>query len=383
MKRSISYWDPLFIPQKRVPKNVDVVIVGAGIAGCSAALTLQKSGVSFVILERFSAIGSGISSRDIAVSRLGVGDNPFRLSSSLGNILTQQILQYTHQNAHWLIENGFNLNQGGLTIAKNEAEGEEITQSIDILRKLGWTIEEWSPEKINLELNTSGLKNGYYYPLDISYSPSRFFAHCQKLESSVVPNCIVKEVASGSNLIVRTSLGEINCEILLVACNAQSRSVDPFFEDKITPVRLQTIAVPHTGKGSLPSNCQFGYLQWRDINNHRLLSGCRWGTAHLEIGENDDSVVSKPIGGHLRNLAKQCFGFEKEPTHEWTGIMGFSCDGLPLIGQLPGASDIIACCAFSGNQGSLGFKAGQSAARLILDGEDPDLPDLFLPGRFL
>ena len=63
--------------------------------------------------------------------------------------------------------------------------------------------------------------------------------------------------------------------------------------------------------------------------------------------------------------------------------MGFSCDGLPLIGALPGCTDIIACCGFNGSQASLAFQAGLSVASLVTEGRDPILPRQFQPARFL
>src|SRR5215831_8065953 len=47
------------------PTTVDVVIVGAGIAGLSAAYELQKRGCSFVILERGSRAGGVILSEQV------------------------------------------------------------------------------------------------------------------------------------------------------------------------------------------------------------------------------------------------------------------------------------------------------------------------------
>ena len=382
MRRTQSHWQALSLPPRPLPSHVDVVIIGAGIAGCSAALELHRAGISFALLEQHSAIGTGISSRDIAHAKLGLGDNPARLYNGLGKEITQDILQYTYENSLWLIEQSLDLQRGGLYVAKNQAEALELQQSVDILQKLQWPVQAWSSKKIQRTLQANQLCDGYYHPNDVSYSPTQFFQHCRNIAEHIITNCQVLSIHSLSTLEVETSRGRLACEIVIIANNSHAPSVDDFFIDKITPVRQQTLAIPINTQ-QLPVHCQFGYIQWRDINNIRLVSGCRWGTPHLETGEDNDAIVSPQIGHHLRNFIDKTFGFSDDPLLEWTGIMGFSCDGLPLVGPLPGASDILACCGFSGHQSALGFRAGQSMARLILDGHDPSLPNCFLPSRFL
>ena len=382
MTRTVSHWQPISIPAQDLPTSVDVVIIGAGIAGCATALELHRCGVSVAVLERHTTLGSGMSSRDIAVSTLGLGDNPFRLYQGLGEQKTQQILHYTYENSQWLLANHSGEQCGSLKIAHNSSEAEEIEQSVEVLQRLKWPASRWSAEQINQYYQAEGLHNAYEMPLDVSYNPTTFFQRCSLLKNTIFLSCTVQDISSSESLQIQTNRGTLRCEFVVLANNVDSPRLDPFFNDKITPVRLQTIALSNDTPRR-PAHCQFGYIQWRDQGATRLISGCRWGSPHLEIGESNDSVVSVKIGQHLRRFAQQRFNLTSRAVQEWTGIMGFSCDGLPLIGPLPGAFDIIACCGFSGNQSSLGFRAGQSVARLILEGKDPNLPEIFQPRRFL
>ena len=43
-----------------MPKTTDVVVIGAGVVGCSVAYYLAREGVNVIVLER-EAIGSGAS----------------------------------------------------------------------------------------------------------------------------------------------------------------------------------------------------------------------------------------------------------------------------------------------------------------------------------
>ena len=129
---------------------------------------------------------------------------------------------------------------------------------------------------------------------------------------------------------------------------------------------------------------QYGYIHWRDEGELRLLSGCRWATPHLEQGETDDSIIVPEIEKALIRTAKQCF-LEKEIQieHRWSMIERKSCDGLPLVGAVPGRDHVVACTAFQGRLLGLGFAAAESISELVLNGTTSALPSNFSTRRFI
>ncbi|MDQ3512807.1 MAG: FAD-binding oxidoreductase, partial [Chloroflexota bacterium] len=66
----------------------------------------------------------------------------------------------------------------------------------------------------------------------------------------------------------------------------------------------------------------------------------------------------------------------------WAGIMGFTADGLPLIGRFPGRDGLTVAVGFNGGGFSWAAITGQIVAALV-SGDDPGF-DLapFDPGRF-
>ena len=66
MTKYTPYWwegQPNYSESNRASKNADVVIVGAGFTGLSAAITLAKSGVSVVVFDS-EELGYGASTRN-------------------------------------------------------------------------------------------------------------------------------------------------------------------------------------------------------------------------------------------------------------------------------------------------------------------------------
>jgi glycine/D-amino acid oxidase-like deaminating enzyme len=63
----------------------------------------------------------------------------------------------------------------------------------------------------------------------------------------------------------------------------------------------------------------------------------------------------------------------------WSGTMGFSSDGLPLIGPIPGASGggdprLWFCGGFTGHGLSMAYRAAHAVVASMLDGADNLLP---------
>jgi glycine/D-amino acid oxidase-like deaminating enzyme len=116
-------------------------------------------------------------------------------------------------------------------------------------------------------------------------------------------------------------------------------------------------------------------------------------SAHLvNPRDNEESIVAK---SHLRGILPSVFGEEiaaDEPPRvkaSWTGIMGFSLDGFPLLGRLPtdalervnqsqqGAEWVAA--GFSGYGMVNSWLCGRAVAEMVLGNPIPDwLPEQFL-----
>ena len=99
------------------------------------------------------------------------------------------------------------------------------------------------------------------------------------------------------------------------------------------------MAIPHRTKHlDMMCEAQYGYIQFRDThkNNdmYRLLSGCRWATPHLEVGEETEDVIEAISQAQWRFAAKYfsfCSTKQPDPSEviQWSAIQTHSCDGLP------------------------------------------------------
>lgn len=63
--------------------SYDVIIVGAGVAGCALAYQLSFSNVSVLVLDKRHDVGAGTSKANSAIIHTGFDDKPGTLSSEL------------------------------------------------------------------------------------------------------------------------------------------------------------------------------------------------------------------------------------------------------------------------------------------------------------
>ncbi len=76
--------------------------------------------------------------------------------------------------------------------------------------------------------------------------------------------------------------------------------------------------------------------------------------------------------GYLDAYLRQHFPDVTAPVERrWAGIMGFSVDGLPLVGTLPGMDRVGFAVGFTGHGLAFGAGVAERAVDHLLTGADP------------
>ncbi|MEC7988217.1 MAG: FAD-dependent oxidoreductase [Myxococcota bacterium] len=383
------FQNPL-LDKKTPPSVVDVSIIGASLHGLYLSYLLRQAGLKVSVFEERSEVASGFSRRSIGQAQLGLGDNPYRVGLSLGKEGLQKILRFSARSLNLLSQwNGF-YPTGGLEIAKDPREEEEIRLSWSISKELGFPNEHWPAKKLQGTLKVPSLLSGRFLPqegiADLYVLTQNLFQHARQEGVSVHCPIRIHEIQDGNHgQIIIHEQGETRTEVTVYTSGLNIPRLLPYLADKHTTVRAQAIGYKRTTPSHLwGCRAQYGYVYWRDYLDYRLLGGCRWATTHLEQGETDDTITVPKIEDFLRAFAQKDFG-EENPivTYRWSGIEERSCDGLPIIGTLPGRIDTLLCTALQGKELGLGFAGAEAIGELLIHGQSSTLPDIFSPRRFL
>ena len=171
----------------------------------------------------------------------------------------------------------------------------------------------------------------------------------------------------------------------MVAAGAGAGSVHPWFEPMIYPVRLQGLRVPGAELAAPPTLARHRFEAWVGEPEGSLgFVGCRWAEQpEMEAGVTDDRATSAAVQARSREFLQALKpDLDLSGATSWTGIAAASCDGLPLVGPLPGRPRVLSLCGWGGWGLSWIEQAVDDVARAVLGaGEAQDTPEPLRPRR--
>ena len=403
-----------------LPSASDVVVIGAGLTGASAAYHLRSSNLKVVLLER-SAPASEASGRNggnfelfpensvgiyrgLAPGRLAYMKRCYpRVRNEILEAVSERqaslVLGLALKNRNLLKQTIFDENlacdfspRGWLHIAADENEEQSLCDEVLLAAEQGQTIEIWSRKKIREEFGINARFLGRFIPGDGTYHPVKFV--CGELQCAVnagvslYTNTEVKQLILGeTRQKVVTDRGTITAQTVILATNAFTKTLLPdlsaiqAYQSQIQVT--ERVADRVQGRIVTSDNGPVFFNQPRD--------GASYPYAPLLMGGGDDRPMKNP---HSRRRSPKVHeqllrirnSFYPElrgqpPSAEWVGPMAFTPDGLPCIGfYRPG---IIVAAGYNGYGGTYATVAGFAAAEMALTGQTPEwVPaDIFSPVR--
>ncbi|OIW24542.1 DAO-domain-containing protein [Coniochaeta ligniaria NRRL 30616] len=195
---------------------------------------------------------------------------------------------------------------------------------------------------------------------------------------------------------VATPRGTVVAGKVVVATNGYTAAILDRFRGVIVPLRGQVTAQrPGSGMpfgGCLPTTYSFIYEGGYEYMATRpsgslfagdVVIGGGLGKAEdgglEEYGTTDDTSVNPTISEYLRGALPRYFGSnwgedspEGRVRAEWTGIMGYSPDGYPFVGEMPGQEGLWISASFQGHGMVLCWKCAEALVEMMegRDGEE-------------
>jgi glycine/D-amino acid oxidase-like deaminating enzyme len=350
--------------------HVDVAIVGAGITGCAAALSLAQAGRRVRIHEA-RTVASGASGRNGGFVLRGGAARYDVARESYGADAARELWHRT-QAALDRMEKlaGDELRRpGSLRLAADPEERTAIRAEYEALREDGFEVE-WRDElPPRLAAHFDG---AMFHPRDGAMQPAVFVRRlaAAALEAGV-------EIVEGD----RVEVDDLDADDVLVATDGYGRGLIPELEHAVWPARGQVVATEPLAERlfDYPHYARQGFDYWQQLPDGRIvLGGFRDFSIMSELTDVEETtpVIQEALDDFLLEL----LGSAPKVTRRWAGIFGLTQDLLPLVG--PVRDGLWIAAGYSGHGNVLGFMCGEIAARAIL-GEDDSLLDLFAPARLI
>lgn len=388
--------DPTPSPRPALAGEVraDVVIIGGGLAGVSAAYTLSQAGVSVVLLEE-GLIAGAATGRNAGFILQGTAERYDRAISLMGRERARAIHAWSLVNhdhmAAVIADEGIDCayrRAGSLQLAGSPAEEAELIASAALLNEDGFEARLLSEAELDPIYPAAGFRMAVHLPRDGELHPAAFVRgaaqSAERKGARLFEGSPVRGFsAPGMGAVeVETPGGRVCAEVALVCVNARVGQLLPWFADKVDPVRGQMLATaPAPRIFELPIYADHGFDYWRqDALGRVVLGGWRNLDPGSEVGFDD--VLHPGIQARMEAFIRRFAPLrEVAITHRWSGIMGFSRDGLPMVGPAPGAPGALVAAGFTGHGFGFAWLAGEALATLVTEGQHP-VSDTFSPRRF-
>lgn len=368
--------------------EVDVAVVGGGLSGASTAYWLRKLNPALrIVLVEAGHLGAGASGRNAGFLLQGATGNYQQDLAHYGEDVVQRVWAWTRANRDGLLSAldpaAFSYEAtGSLTVAGDETEDEQLRASAAPLQALGYAAEYWPAETVAERLQSRGFGGGLYLASNGAFHPARLVYHiADRAEVQVLTHHPVEAVeAIPDGIRLHTPLQSISARQAVFALNAYLPRLFPDLAPLIRPVRAQMLATEpmETRWLPMPVYTHGGYYYLRqDAAGRVLLGGARHLHEEAERGFADETT--EVLQTDLRAYLNRHFpAAEDVPTAmQWSGVMGFSKDHLPLVGPCAGYPGSWWVGGYTGHGMAFGFRMGRLLAECVLGVPEPEGLDLF------
>jgi glycine/D-amino acid oxidase-like deaminating enzyme len=259
---------------------------------------------------------------------------------------------------------------GSMLLALDDTEAEDLERTADALLDDGIAVKFMGNDPTK-----RGFAAAVVQPGDAGVHPARLtqaLAQSSGAELWEWSEVFGWERLADGRLEVKSRRVTVRCERMALCTNAYAPLMDAYFEGKVVPTRGQIFVTEPLGKTVLSQLCygDYGYEYFRQLPDGRfLLGGWRHHFRDMEAGYEDK--VTPEVQGGLEGFMVRYFpeAVGAKITHRWSGTMGFSADGLPLVGSLPGEPNVYFAVGFTGHGMGFGLATAERLAAHMLFGQ--------------
>lgn len=335
-------------PSCALPPKADVVVVGSGFTGLSAALTLLDKGRSVVVIDS-GVPGYGASTRN--GGQIGSGNQKFRVkhlielrgADKAAALLREgtRMLEYIEELVTKEKIECYFRRCGRFRGAIRPAHYDAMARDMEDLKRVAGVESYMVPKaEQHTEIGSDRFFGGSVLPNDASLHPALYhaglMARVEERGGSIVGMAGARSIArEGNGFRVVTDAGPVTCGEVLVATNGYTDGLVRPLRRRIVSIRSGLIATaplsPEIMARLMPKNRVYG-------NTNRVFYYFRAAPDESRIvwGGRAGRFPGVRAFGHLaRDLLSVFPDLGDTPvTHAWDGTIGYTYDEIPHLGRM-------------------------------------------------
>jgi sarcosine oxidase subunit beta len=372
-------------------KRPDAIVVGGGVVGCSIAYRLAECGKRVLLIER-RGLASGASGRNGGMT--GAGSSMYSEAGAAVYSVTTANLALIKALPEELGADFELTLPGTVDIAMTEAQHEHLVESTAIQRESGIDVEmldRQQAQDVMPALSDAALGaqfahgRGHLWPFGLVHA---FAAAAARLGAEFRVGEPVERLLRSGDRVVGVQVGgeSIFADDVVLATNAYTPTLLPDLpKGAIVPARGQILVTqPVPPILPRPFGNNFDKEYGRQVPGGPILCG---GYRRLDedegLGHYEERVSAPVLSGIARCLTTLFPALAGvKVVRCWAGIMGFTADGLPLIGRMESVPGLTVAAGFNGVGFSWAAITGKIVARLLTGNQPGFNLAPFSPDRF-
>jgi len=360
--------------------DVDVCVIGGGLAGLTAAREIARLGWSVVVLEEkrvaWSASGRncGFVLPGFAADIIGIVDRLGLDQAKKLWALADAGLEYVRASIDECNMADVQPRRGWLDVSKVDTGDEMIAQVGMLGQEFGAAVEGWPTERVRDVLRSERYFHAIYYPNALHIHPlnyalglaraaeeagARIFEHTRALE--IDPAGVRKRVLTTAALV--------RADHVVLAGNTLIAGLMPQLAETLLPVTSYVAVTEPLGErlghaiaySGAVSDSRFANYHYRIVDGDRLMwagSGGPFARDPRRVANTFKAAIARTYP-QLGDVAI---------AYAWAGTMGFAVHRMPQIGEVsPG---LWIASAFGGHGLNTSAIAGNLIARAIAENDD-------------
>ncbi len=356
-------------------QNYDVIVIGAGVIGCSVAYHLARLGAKSVLVLEQSQIGAGTTSQSSGILRthysvpenVALAKDSWKVFTDFANYLGDSDAAAGLVKCGYLIAapDGPKLAPLAAALAAQQAQGIEV-QLLD--RQQGEAL-----------LPIASLADSAL----IGYEPEAGFADAYLVATSfaraarrggvkIMEGVTVTQLVREDNRVigVETSQGNFSCGALVSTQNIWAAQLQDWvgLPMPVVPERHTVLALegPQPYSFAMPvfkDLASPGMLYCRSYGgNQMLVSEGTVGETLSDLNNEQGDISLDYIVSIGEQVAARFPSFgEAGMASSWTGVYDVTPDWNPVLGRIPGVDGVVVGYGFSGH----GFKLSPAVGRVL------------------
>src|ERR1700676_774355 len=359
--------------------DVDICVIGAGLAGLTVALEAARLGASVAVLEA-RHVGWSASGQQLGTVLPGyglpIGDMIARVGFEDARelwSLSKQGAEYIRATASEELIPGVALSEGALEVSNVDAGDQLISRLQTLGEDFETEVEGWQVDRVRAELKTDHYFHGVYYPKAFQIGGRKYVhglaALARRAGARIFEDTPVVSIdPSGIRKRIVTPSARLRASHIVLAGNIHLGAPLRRLSETLLPVwRYAGVTAPLGERLAEVMTFQGSVTDSDGIDHFRIVEGDR-----LMWASPETTWAARPerFAGTIQRRIRTIFPRlgRVEISEVWGGAVGQTVHGMPQIGQL--RRGLWVTSGF-GRQGlNTSAMAGQLIARSILWGDE-------------